>query len=185
MRVEDIEVGGVYHDGKLGLRQVVAEGSDLQLSGVAGGKGQSPVRYKILHAKAGESYLASEETQQTREHNCERASLAAWAKVRVPEEQVQSMVDRLRAIAFKPSSKQAQVVLRLEQAQGQNEHLVPLVAGETSSVGKLVAEGFVLSPSGSKLARLTAAGRFLAQKLVDNLAAPSVDTAPAPRRPKM
>lgn len=185
MRVEDIEVGGVYHDGKLGLRQVVAEGSDLQLSGVAGGKGQSPVRYKILHAKSGESYLASEETQQTREHNCERTSLAAWAKVRVPEEQVQSMVDRLRATAFKPSSKQAQVVLRLEQAQGQNEHLVPLVAGEVSSVSKLVAEGFVLSPSGSKLARLTPAGRFLAQKLVGNLPTPSVDTAPAPRRPKM
>ena len=185
MRADEIEVGGVYHDGKLGLRQVIAMDADLNIPGVAGGKGQSPVRYKILHAKSGESYLASADTQQTREHNCERASLAAWAKVRVPEDEVSALLDRLRATAFKPSSKQAQVVLRLEQAQGDGEHLVSLMPGEASSVGKLVAEGFVLSPSGSKLARLTSAGRALAQKLQGNLPAPSVEQVPAPRRPKM
>lgn len=185
MRIDDIEVGGFYHDGKLGLREVIARDPGLRVPGVGDKPGQDPIRYRILHAKSAESYLASEEVQQTREHNCERASLAAWAKARVEPDEVPSLLAKLHALAFKPSSRQAQVVLRLEQEQGESNHLIPLLSGEKASLGKLVGEGFVIAPSGQKLARLTEEGRQLAQKLLGNLTFESVQPSRPSRKPKI
>ena len=76
MKVSDIQVGGVYHDGKLGVREVVAK------------KG-APVRvtYRLLAAKIEQEYSHAERSMMPlvgSTNHCELASFAVWAKIAVP-----------------------------------------------------------------------------------------------------
>ena len=80
MKASSIEIGGIYHDSKLGVREVVAmEG--------APGCSDTRITYRILAAKSEQEYSHAEKAMVSligSTSKCDLASLAAWAKVKVP-----------------------------------------------------------------------------------------------------
>mgnify|MGYP004701616395 CR=1 FL=1 len=80
MKTFNIEVGGVYHDSKLGVREVV------DMDG-APGCGDTKITYRILAAKVKQEYSHAEKALVSLiggTSKCELASFAAWAKIAVP-----------------------------------------------------------------------------------------------------
>lgn len=77
MKADEIQVGGTYHDGKQGVREVVAiDGAALR------------VTYRILAAKVEQEYSYAERRMVSlvgTDAGCDLASFARWAKVRVPD----------------------------------------------------------------------------------------------------
>lgn len=80
MKASNIEIGGIYHDGKLGLREVIG------MAGVPG-CGDTKITYRILAAKVEREYNYAEKVMVSligSSSKCELASFAAWATVPVP-----------------------------------------------------------------------------------------------------
>ncbi len=162
MEMNKIEVGGVYWDGRLGVRKV------LEIEKMPPGVmiPDAGVRYEVLFARA---MTAAAFDVKTNEGNpggrMILSSLASWSKEKVAPEDVEPLLARLKAERFRPSPAQAALVLRLQEVQGESNQVVPLLPRETTPKGALVAAGFLISPSGTKFARLSLAGRALAQRL--------------------
>ncbi len=80
MKASSIEGGGIYHDGKLGMREVIG------MDG-APGCGDTKITYRLLAAKIEQEYSRAEKAMVSligRTSKCELASFAAWAKIAVP-----------------------------------------------------------------------------------------------------
>lgn len=80
MKVEAIQVGGIYHDGKAGVREVIS------MDG-APGCGDTKITYRILAAKSEQKYSYAEKAMVSligSTSQCTLASFAVWAKIVVP-----------------------------------------------------------------------------------------------------
>ncbi len=91
MKASDIVVGGVYHDGKVGVREVVSIDPDSRFS-------DERVTYAILAAKVEQEYSYAEHKMVSiigTETSCNRASFSQWAKTKVDD--VQALLTDLAA----------------------------------------------------------------------------------------
>lgn len=97
MKVSSIEIGGIYHDGKLGVREVIG------MDGVPG-CGDTKITYRLLAAKVEQEYSHAEKAMVSvigRTSKCELASFAAWAKIAVPTRDKASLLSDLAARTLK------------------------------------------------------------------------------------
>lgn len=182
MEMNKIEVGGVYWDGRQGVRKVLKmdrmpEGVFIQ---------GANVDYEVLAARSMTSPAFDKKTADGKTGGSMiLSSMASWAKEKLAPDQVEPLLARLQAESFRPSPAQAALIVRLQQAQGENNQVIALEQREASSLGSLVAAGFLISPSGTKLARLSLAGRALAARLNQSELAPTPQpdvVAPSNRR---
>lgn len=93
MKVNSIQIGGIYHDGKLGVREVVS------MDG-APGCGDTKITYRILAAKIENEYSHAEQAMVSligSTCKCALASFAAWAKIAVPAGQKAALLADLAA----------------------------------------------------------------------------------------
>lgn len=98
MRANDIQIGRVYHDGKVGLRQVVAiEGAPIR------------VRYRILSAKTEREFdIFGKEVPLVGTERCVTLSaFAAWAKASYDEQEAARILLGLKAAKIKLSPGEA------------------------------------------------------------------------------
>jgi hypothetical protein len=89
MKVSDIHVGGIYHDGKLGVREVtIIGGVPLR------------VTYSLLAAKVEQEYSNAEKAVVSligSTRACDLGSFASWAKTAVPQAQKTALLAILAA----------------------------------------------------------------------------------------
>ncbi|MEJ6003862.1 hypothetical protein [Paucibacter soli] len=120
MKVQEIQVGRTYHDGKAGLRKVVArDGSPLK------------VRYVILAAKVEREMDQNYEYVSVigQESACDLESFARWAKSGYDDAQAQGLLVSLQAAKIKLSPGEAAFMASaLKEAEGK-----ALAAGSTVS----------------------------------------------------
>lgn len=120
MKVQEIQVGRTYHDGKAGLRKVVArEGSPLK------------VRYVILAAKIERETDMNYEYVSVigRERACDLESFASWAKKGFDDAEAQVLLVSLQAAKIKLAPGEVAFMASvLEEADGK-----ALAAGSTVS----------------------------------------------------
>lgn len=93
MKTSSIEMGGIYYDGKLGVREIVG------MDGAAGCS-DTRVTYLILAAKSEQEYSYTEKSMVSligQTSKCDLASLAAWAKVVVRPEDKEKLLTNLAA----------------------------------------------------------------------------------------
>lgn len=93
MKVADIKVGGVYHDGKDGIREV-------QSIGIV------RVTYRILAAKATQEYSYDEKRMVSvigSTTSCHLTSFAAWAKTSLSEKECTDLLNSMDAKRIKLS----------------------------------------------------------------------------------
>lgn len=93
MKASSIEIGGIYHDGKLGVREIVA------IDG-APGCGDTRITYRILAAKVEQEYSHAKKAMVSLigvTSKCDLASLAAWAKDKVPLDEKDMLLATLAA----------------------------------------------------------------------------------------
>ncbi len=93
MKASDIAVGGVYHDGKLGVREVIG------MDGAAGCR-DTKITYRLLAAKGEQEYSYAEKAMVSLiggTSKCELASFAAWARVAVRACDQSALLDSLAA----------------------------------------------------------------------------------------
>ncbi len=98
MKVADIQVGGFYHDGKAGVREVLSIGSD--------GAGMDRVAYRILAAKVMQKYSYSEQRMVSvvgSTASCHLTSFAAWAKTVLSKEECTDLLNSMDAHRIKLS----------------------------------------------------------------------------------
>lgn len=156
MRKEDIIAGGIYADGKLGLRRVLR--LDVPPSDLKYGGGQSEdkdfLEYEVIHAKRSPSADRSDESTF-----CTRASLATWAKAMVPEDQVEATRNELIAKSVKLTPSGVALLYRLHQDQAGKPHAQMLTAREARTAQNLKFQEllFVIQAKTSS-ARLAPAG---------------------------
>lgn len=125
MRTSDINVGCTYHDGKQGLREVVAK------EGLYG-----DVTYKILAAKQSQAWNDNAGSMVSVIESTSKMSLdgfAKWAKGEVPTAEIESYRQRLMAAKLKLSVGELAFMKLLQQER------VPAKPGVMVSVDQ--AEG--------------------------------------------
>ena len=83
MRSSEIVVGGIYHDGKVGVREIVA------IDDIHSPSADAPqVTYRILAAKVGQEYSYAEKKVIPvigTESKCNLSSFSQWAKLKVAD----------------------------------------------------------------------------------------------------
>lgn len=97
MKVADIKAGGIYHDGKLGIREITRVTAGAQRS-------QDRVEYRILAAKVTQEYSYAEKQMMPvigTTATCTVASFAAWAKVSLSAEACATLLTELAAAKLK------------------------------------------------------------------------------------
>lgn len=98
MKVEDIKVGGIYHDGKAAVREVLAIGANAA--------GIEQVEYRVLAAKVTQQYSYMEQRMVSvigTTTTCHLASFAAWAKTGHSKTDCDDLMTRLAARRVKLS----------------------------------------------------------------------------------
>jgi len=120
MKVQEIQVGRTYHDGKAGLRKVVArDGSPIK------------VRYVILAAKVERELDRNYEYVSIigQESACDLESFARWAKKGYDDSEAQGLLVSLQAARIKLAPGEAAFMASiLKEADGK-----ALAAGSTVS----------------------------------------------------
>lgn len=119
MKTSLIEQGVAYHDGKLGVREVLA---------ISGSVAEPVVRYRILAAKAEREYvpLSGMRPVAGTESACALDSFAKWAKCAVAKDQVPVLLADLKASRTKlPPGEKA----LMESLARQFDQDFPLKAG--------------------------------------------------------
>jgi hypothetical protein len=130
MRVQEIQVGRTYHDGKAGLRKVVAlEGAPLK------------VRYTILAAKAeremGQDYEYA--SLIGREDVCDLEYFARWAKQSYDDTEAQVLLVTLQAAKIKLAPGEAAFMDGLLQEAGGKPRTAGARASYDQTEGRAVA----------------------------------------------
>lgn len=151
MNRNDVVLNGVYWDGKLGLRRIVrvdVPPSDLKYHGSGANGDQDFVEYTIVHAKAAQPFY-----RQGEPNFCTRASMASWAKARIPEEDVAAKKANLVAQSVKVSKAAAELMFNLSP---HGPHAVVLPPGKARVARTLVPNGLVIMTGNA--ARLDEAG---------------------------
>lgn len=93
MKISSIEVGGIYHDNKQGVREVVS------MDGAAGCR-DTRATYRILAAKVAQEYSYADQAVVSllgTASKCDLGSFAAWAKVVVPTKEKDALLADLAA----------------------------------------------------------------------------------------
>lgn len=137
MNINDITVGAIYHDGKSGVREVLA-------------KEEQPikVRYRLLAAKQEREWshqLKSDVSVIGRKETCTLQSFAAWAKIRLdPAAGAQLVVDlQARKIKLSPGELAFMEAAR-SKCYGKTGDLIPISHMEGRAVSGLEKKGMVV-----------------------------------------
>lgn len=107
MKLQDIQIGRIYHDGKQGLREVV---------GIKGS-----VRYRLLAAKVERQFGRNGQPESLlgRESEVTMGAFAAWAKVGYSAEEGRCVLLRLQAAKVKLSlGEEAFLTRLLDEVEG-------------------------------------------------------------------
>jgi len=146
MKISDIEVGAFYHDGKAGVRKVLAIGRDHE--------GIELVEYRILAARAMQEYSHIEGRMVSiigTTSSCHYASFAAWAKVRLSESACKDLLMNMQVRALKLSvGEQVFMMSILNEVDGEilQGTLVSYDHTEGRAAGGLEKKGLVVRHKG-------------------------------------
>lgn len=114
MKVADIQVGGFYHDGKAGVREVLSIGPD--------GSGMDRVEYRLLAAKVTQEYSYAKQRMVSiigSTTSCHLTSFAAWAKTVLSKDECTDLLNTMDARRIKLSPGElAFMVSALDEAGG-------------------------------------------------------------------
>lgn len=94
MKVSDVVVGGVYHDNKVGVREIVSIVPGSQKSS------DQRVTYRILSAKVEQEYSYADKKMISvigTTASCDLASFASWAKMNVGDDAREQLLTELAA----------------------------------------------------------------------------------------
>lgn len=155
MKKDDIIAGGVYADGKQGLRRVLrldVPAADLQYGGEQS-EDKDFLEYEVLHARS-----ATPTYRGDAPAFCTRASMATWAKARIEEDQVPATLATLIAQNTRITPAAQVLLRRLHAAQAGRPHVQALTGRERSTAGTLAFQKLLIMPSGGGSARLAPAG---------------------------
>lgn len=154
MKKESIHAGGVYFDGKQGLRRAVQVGISSSDS-AAEANDQGCMSYETIFKPRAEPLW-----RQADQHVCTIASFAQWAKEEIAPDQVDAKVIELTAASVRVNSTAAALLNRLHHDQAGHPHAQKLTGGERRTSGKLAAQGLLLVVGGvtTSYARLSPIG---------------------------
>lgn len=156
MMKSEIEVGGFYTDGKAGLREVTAVGSEYALN-----PGQDDGDCILFR------YLASRDGRAGK-HNCTRSNFASWAKARVPADQVVEVQMRLQAEAVRLSAPLADLMASFGWSLPLAEMTIPKKQWRAAA---LYRKGLLYPVGANDKAILAALGADVARTYAEGLGA--------------
>jgi hypothetical protein len=121
-----ITEGGVYHDGKLGVREVLAiDGAPLR------------VTYRILAQKVEHGYKGAELGMMSligTESRCDIASFASWARVLVARDERENLLAELSARKLKLPPGEAAFMVSVAREYGSSD-FIPVPGSSVSFQG--------------------------------------------------
>lgn len=144
MKTSSIEIGGIYYDNKVGVREVVSMDGASRCD-------DTRVTYRILAAKAEREYCHAKKAMVSligSTSKCDLASLAAWAKVKVPDGEKGALLAQIAASKMRlPPGEAAFMASVFRECAG----TAPLAAGtsisfspdETRQVHRIEKKGLV------------------------------------------
>jgi hypothetical protein len=157
MKHTEIQVGGVYFDGKQGVRRVLDEGAPLT-------EGRASLETDCIR------YEALGPAMDGMRKVCSRESLATWAQVEVPPAAVEALLTVLHARHLRLRPDESELLLRLNAAQHGQPRAQSLQRRETRAARSLKVKGaiFLIEPSGLSpglMARLSPLGEQVVHRL--------------------
>lgn len=126
MKTSSIEIGGIYHDGKSGVREVVS------MDG-APGCGNTKITYRILAARIEKEYSFAKNAMVSligSTSACDLATLATWAKVKVPQNEKDALLAKLAAAKVRLAPGEAAF---MASVAGEFDEEFPIKAGASVS----------------------------------------------------
>lgn len=115
MKQQDIKVGSVYTDGKLGLRRVTAAGPEYKL--YDGQEETDCLQYEVITSAAAGSIVERGKSVDGKPlANSTRQSFAAWAKAEVPVDLIEHKVAKIGAKRVKLTPPQAKLMRTFDPA---------------------------------------------------------------------
>lgn len=142
MKSTEIKVGGLYHDGKLAVREVIAIAPD--------DAGIERVEYRILAAKVMQEYSYAEKKMISvvgSTTSCHLASFASWAKLGLSHAECQALLALLSAkrVKLPPGELELMVSIADVFADGDSQAgpgmKVPFDLSETRAAKSLAHKG--------------------------------------------
>jgi hypothetical protein len=109
MKTNSIQVGGIYHDDKQGVREV------LEINKVTQGR----LKYRILAAKVEKEYSYADKDEVSligTESSCDLESFARWAKTIVPPERKDTLLTELAAKKLRLAPGEARFMSSIAEA---------------------------------------------------------------------
>lgn len=139
MRLVDIVDGGVYHDGKAGVRRVVSISNERQF--VA-----PEVTYVILAAKVEREYVGNGYRHIIGDKSkCGLSSFASWATSKLDEDGTQAVLNKLAAakVRLSPGEDRFLRDVSAEVLEPTSATLISYNAADARAVGGLHKKGLV------------------------------------------
>ena len=164
MKNTEILLHHIYWDCKHGVREVVDAGEHLvQWDGQ---QDRDVIAFHMLSSRSSEPWYQPRPTEEecaAERRTCTRAAFAAWARTEVPRSDLPDVLASILASkrASKISPAQSQALLAIAASQAGGEAVVGVPPGAWASVHKLASQQFLIVPSGTRLTRLTVAGKHL------------------------
>ncbi|HEX7121548.1 MAG TPA: hypothetical protein VF178_04190 [Gemmatimonadaceae bacterium] len=131
MKRSEIEVGGIYFDGKAGVRRIIGEGGKFRT--FSGQTDCDCVEYEVLAARA----------HRRRRGVSTRSSKASWARERVPERDLPGLLLRLQAAAMRLPPQLRAFFSTFTQAAWEGERQVRCDAAKYRLVRMALQRGLV------------------------------------------